>query len=951
MKTHIQNLPRLARLVALVLLSTLHAQLSTLHAQGTAFTYQGRLNDNGNPANGIYDLRFAIYDAVENGGVAGGAVTNAATSVSNGLFTATLDFGAGVFSGAARWLEIGVRTNGSVSDFTALAPRQSLTATPYAVRAVNATSFSGPVSDAQLTANVARLNGNQTFSGTVNFSSASNSFAGSFTGNGAGVTNVNLITADAAGAITWATTTNFTGRFVTDSSPGVGSVPFSVAAADVNGDGKADLISANLFGNTLSVLTNNGHGRFVLASSPAVGSRPQSVGAAEFNGDGRMDLISANSDDGTVSVLINNGSGGFARTDYSVPGVAAVATADVNGDGKADWIAVGLAFNFNFVSVFTNDAVGGFVDAFGSAVGDNPESVTSADVNGDGRVDLIIANRSGHTLTVLTNSGGSWFLSASPAVGNQPVSVVAADVNGDGRMDLITANASGNTLTVLTNNGSGGFVRTDYSVGSFPYSVIAADVNGDGKVDLISASVFGNALTVLTNNGSGGFVAASSPAVGRSPVAVTAADVNGDGGLDLICANSDDNTLTVLFNTPVFRASFSGNGAGLTGLNATNLAAGTLADARLSTNVALLTGGKLSDARLSTNVALLNANQTFTGTNIFQSNLSLGANTPLAKLDIQGGADNNGGNDPGAIALGFRTGGYRHWIRTRHENTASTTGNGIDFFINTNANAGGSSAPGTGNLFTLTIAPGRVGIGTNAPASALHVIGTVTATAFSGVGSSLTGVNADLLDGLDSTAFARIGTTNTFTATNTFAESLRVNTNKTLEFGAGVAGKESNAGKIGYQTFSADALDIVGAGTNGAVRKIKFYAVGGATFDGTVAATAFITTSDRNAKSGFTPVDAGAVLAKVAALPISRWHFTNEPGTAHVGPMAQDFHAAFGLGTDDRHIATVDADGVALAAIQGLNQKLEEKETRITALEKELAEIKRLLLTKSEKKE
>ena len=66
-------------------------------------------------------------------------------------------------------------------------------------------------------------------------------------------------------------------------------------------------------------------------------------------------------------------------------------------------------------------------------------------------------------------------------------------------MDLITANASGNTLTVLTNNGSGGFVRTDYSVGSFPYSVIAADVNGDGKVDLISASVFANALTVLSS--------------------------------------------------------------------------------------------------------------------------------------------------------------------------------------------------------------------------------------------------------------------------------------------------------------------------------------------------------------------------------------------------------------------------------------------------------------------
>ena len=132
--------------LTLALLATLNAQLSTLHAQGTAFTYQGRLNDNGSAANGIYDLRFTIYDALAGGSGAGGPLTNGATAVSNGLFTATLDFGAGVFSGAARWLEIGVRTNGSASDFTALAPRQPLTATPYAVRAANATSFSGPAS-------------------------------------------------------------------------------------------------------------------------------------------------------------------------------------------------------------------------------------------------------------------------------------------------------------------------------------------------------------------------------------------------------------------------------------------------------------------------------------------------------------------------------------------------------------------------------------------------------------------------------------------------------------------------------------------------------------------------------------------------------------------------------------------------------------------------------------
>jgi len=65
------------------------------------------------------------------------------------------------------------------------------------------------------------------------------------------------------------------------------------------------------------------------------------------------------------------------------------------------------------------------------------------------------------------------------------------------------------------------------------------------------------------------------------------------------------------------------------------------------------------------------------------------------------------------------------------------------------------------------------------------------------------------------------------------------------------------------------------------------------------------------------------VLAKVAALPISAWHFKTDAGTRHIGPMAQDFYSAFDVGTDNQHIATVDESGVALAAIQGLNQKLE----------------------------
>jgi hypothetical protein len=89
-------------------------------------------------------------------------------------------------------------------------------------------------------------------------------------------------------------------------------------------------------------------------------------------------------------------------------------------------------------------------------------------------------------------------------------------------------------------------------------------------------------------------------------------------------------------------------------------------------------------------------------------------------------------------------------------------------------------------------------------------------------------------------------------------------------------------------------------------------------------------------------VDTQAVLEKVAALPITQWNFKNAAASEHIGPTAQDFHAAFGLnGDDDKHIATVDADGVALAAIQGLNQKVEDQRSQLAERETEIVELKR----------
>jgi hypothetical protein len=111
-------------------------------AQGTAFTYQGRLNNAGLPANGIFDLRFTIYDSPNTGGLVAGPITNSIVAVSNGLFATSLDFGAGVFIGPDRWLEISV-SPGGLADFTILTPRQQLTPAPYAVFAGSASNFNG----------------------------------------------------------------------------------------------------------------------------------------------------------------------------------------------------------------------------------------------------------------------------------------------------------------------------------------------------------------------------------------------------------------------------------------------------------------------------------------------------------------------------------------------------------------------------------------------------------------------------------------------------------------------------------------------------------------------------------------------------------------------------------------------------------------------------------------
>ena len=153
--------------------------------QGTSFLYQGRLNDQNKSANGAYDLAFGIFDAATNGNQMSILLTNAATSVSNGLFIVTLDFGP-VFTGQNCWLDISVRTNGGGS-FTELTPRQPMQSVPYAIMANNASNLVGKLPASQLSGT---LETGQLPAGVVTNGSAGVNLTGVFSGSGGGLTGV-----------------------------------------------------------------------------------------------------------------------------------------------------------------------------------------------------------------------------------------------------------------------------------------------------------------------------------------------------------------------------------------------------------------------------------------------------------------------------------------------------------------------------------------------------------------------------------------------------------------------------------------------------------------------------------------------------------------------------------------------------------------------------------------
>jgi len=223
-----------------------------------------------------------------------------------------------------------------------------------------------------------------------------------------------------------------------------------------------------------------------------------------------------------------------------------VVTADINGDGKPDLIVANSGSNT--ISVLMGNGNGTFSSPLNYAVGKAPKAVAAADLNGDGAIDLVTANQDSGTISVLLNRGDGTF---APAVSYTATAgahdVALDDVNGDGVPDIAEVGWGANVVRVLINNGDGTFSSgINYNVGKSPHSVAFFDPNGSRLPSLAVADHDSNNVAVLLNNGDGTFKAPVYYAVGSKPHMIRAADLNGDGNLDLVTANEGSNTVSIL---------------------------------------------------------------------------------------------------------------------------------------------------------------------------------------------------------------------------------------------------------------------------------------------------------------------------------------------------------------------------------------------------------------------
>ncbi|HEV2426018.1 MAG TPA: FG-GAP-like repeat-containing protein [Terriglobia bacterium] len=326
---------------------------------------------------------------------------------------------------------------------------------------------------------------------------------------------------------------NGDGTFHPQAVYAVGKSPSSVTAGAFNNASKnLDLAVANNADNTVSILIGNGDGTFAAQVTYAAGTAPASLITGDFRNDGKLDLVVGGSG---ASILLGNGDGtfGIAGAISSGSGPESVAVGDINQDGRVDVLVADAASSTVLTLLSNGDGTFSGADA-PFQTGSSPTGVALADLGSAGAPYIVTAN-SGGSVSVLGSAGQNYLLRTDYGVSGSLLSLAAGDFNGDGHIDIAVANSTRNVVSAFIGVGNGLLqIRTDTNIGDpRPNGLITGDFDGDGKADLIVlATYIANCPATYLSNGDGTFRSVTAYP-GTIDGGITG-DFNNDGKLDLL---------------------------------------------------------------------------------------------------------------------------------------------------------------------------------------------------------------------------------------------------------------------------------------------------------------------------------------------------------------------------------------------------------------------------------